>query len=112
MLAVLKHPENSRQDHDGTHNGGQCQSLSENQIAQQRCEHNTGILIDTDLGGRCLLISIRQQILAANRPTISSIPITLREGTTKPGIIKSPAQTVLNREKWKMMTGALVKRFV
>ena len=31
---------------------------------------------------------------------------------TKPGIIKSPAQTVLNREKWKMITGALVKRFV
>ena len=67
MLAVLKHPENSRQDHDSAHNRGQRQSLSENQIAQQRCEHNTGILIDTDLGGRCLLISICQQILAARR---------------------------------------------
>lgn len=36
----------------------------------------------------------------------------LGEGTTKPGIIIAPAQTVLNREKWKIITGALVNRFV
>ena len=64
----------------------------EDQIAQQGREHNAGILINADLRGRSLLIGVGQEILspAANRPTISSIPIALGEGSTNPGIIRVP----------------------